>query len=330
MTGYEKSLVREALQAYPCGRVDLHFLRHNENITCRVTTRQGEVYVLRIQAPVPGFSLGLYEEIPLADRMQGEAELLLHLSQTAPFPVQTPVKNHQGEYVTILSQGIPCEMLRWVHGEPLSQVVERGSAHKDRGEYAKELGILAARLHEAAEGFSGTRLAYSHKLVERMGAELLKACEQTHISRDHWSVCRDVLEEVDHIMTELDQCPEAASLIHADLSFDNVLQTSSGLAPIDFSLSGFGYRAQECGMLAANYEDKDLQEQIRKSYEKTGKIAIKQHHMEAFLAFSILLFVTAQHNRFWREKWFQDSMQRWAGGLFDQVLRQSLAWERNI
>lgn len=311
MKDIQKRLIREALTHYDVKNPHIHFIRHNENITCRITEGDNS-YALRIHLPVSGFSLALYEGNSPLERLKGEMELLLHLSRTAPFPVQKPVPDNNGEYVTLLSDGTPCEMLQWIEGKPLEK--------DDTGRYAGDLGILAAQIHEASRGFTGKRLSYSRGLVRKMRAELDNAREQGHLSAELRSVCGDVLSEVERIMTELDEEPEAKSLIHADLSFGNVIQTAQGLAPIDFSLSGFGYRAQECGMLASDYGDKEVQKLIREKYEKESGIAIEKHHMEAFLAFSVLLFITAQHNRYGQEKWFRDSLMFWAKGIFGEVV----------
>lgn len=311
MTVYQRKLVQEALMYYGFKDPDIRFIRHNENIICRVT-ENGCSYALRIHLPVRGFSLDLYGGGSPLRLRQGEMELLLHLSQTAPFPVQIPVRNKHGEYITLLPDGIPCELLRWVEGTLLDK--------DDADSYAGDLGILAAQIHKASEGFAGVRLSYSYDLVKKTGVEIYRAVQKRQISKEQAAVCGDVLEEVEHIMASLEECPDAKSLIHADLSFGNVILTPQGLAPIDFSLSGFGYKAQECGMLAANYESKEAQERIRTSYEEESGIAIEKHHMEAFLAFSVLLFVAAQHNRYGREKWFQDCMVRWTKGLFRDVI----------
>ncbi len=310
MTGLERERVQEALGNYCIRQRDVSLIRHNENITCRIITDKS-TYVLRIHSPMEGFSLKLLETAPAAELMQGEVELLLYLAGRAPFPVQLPVRNRSGGYVSVLSGGIPCELLQWVEGSPLEK--ERANS------YAGQLGALAARLHRASRGFSGTRPSYSHDLVRRMRGEFDLACRQSHINGTHGSVCQAVLDEVDRIMTALDRIPGAESLIHADLSFGNVLLTPSGPAPIDFSLSGFGYKAQECGMLAANYKAPREWERIRESYQRESGFGVDRHHMHGFMAFSVLLFIAAQHNRFWRERWFQESMERWTGGLFREV-----------
>lgn len=310
MTGSERERVQEALRNYCIRERKVTLIRHNENITCQVVSDES-TYVLRIRLPMEGFSLKLLETVPAAELMEGEVELLRYLAGRAPFPVQLPVRNRWGNYVTLLSGGIPCELLQWVEGTPMDK--ENANGH------AGQLGVLAAQLHRAARGFTGTRPSYSHDLVRRMRRELELASRKSHINGEQESVCQAVLDEVDRVMTVLDKIPGAGSLIHADLSFGNVLLTPSGPAPIDFSLSGFGYKAQECGMLAANYRGRREWESIRESYGRESGFPVDPHHMHSFMAFSVLLFIAAQHNRFWRERWFRESMARWTGGLFQEV-----------
>ena len=121
-------------------------------------------------------------------------------------------------------------------------------------------------------------------------------------------------------MTELDNLPGSRCLIHADLGAGNLLKTPAGLAPIDFSLSGCGHRAQECGMAAYNFREPEQREQVRRSYEAAGGVEITPHHLDAFGAFSILLFITTQHDKVWREDWFQENMARWCETEFVRAL----------
>ncbi len=134
-------------------------------------------------------------------------------------------------------------------------------------------------------------------------------------------MCRNLLDQIGDIMTVLDARPGTKCLIHADLSEGNLIKTGAGLAPVDFSLSGYGYRAQECGMLAFGFQEEKEREAVRLSYERASGIPIEKRHMNAFGIFSILLFVTLQHDRHWEQEWFQNSMIRWRDTLFSEMLR---------
>ncbi len=313
MTVAETQMVEEALKNYDFEKTKISFIRHNENITCKVTA-DGNDYVLRIHSPMEGFSLKLFEHGSSEKLIRGETELLLHLSKAALFPVQRPVKNKLGEYITFLSGEVPAQLLQWVEGKTL--------LGEDITPYAGELGILAAQIHSASEGFAGERISYSYDLVCGMRSELAVAVEKNHLTQKQASVCGDVLTEIEHIMTELDRQPNSKSLIHADLGTENIIKTPLGLAPIDFSLSGFGYRAQECGMIAFNYENEEYREVFRTSYEEASGVEIKRHHMKAFGIFSILAFIATQHDRYWTELWFQDSIANWTGTLFVELLNE--------
>ncbi len=312
MTAGEEDMVRRALQSYHFTDPEISFIRHNENITCRVT-EDGERYVLRIRNPVEGFSLKLLGGGSPEELMRGEIGLLLHLSEKAPFPVQKPVKNRFGEYMTVLEGGIPAQLLKWIDGEPLTG--------ENIGQYTQELGKLAAQINSAAEGFSGERVFYMRGLVGRMKAELGSAGEKGHLTGEQVSMCRNLLDQIGDIMTVLDVRPGTKCLIHADLSEGNLIKTGAGLAPVDFSLSGYGYRAQECGMLAFGFQEEKEREAVRLSYERASGIPIEKRHMNAFGIFSILLFVTLQHDRHWEQEWFQNSMIRWRDTLFSEMLR---------
>lgn len=313
MTIQETQMVQEALQYYSFEKPEISFIRHNENITCKVIA-DGDAYVLRIHAPVEGFSLKLFEQGNAKELISGEIALLLHLSETAPFPVQKPVKNRLGEYMTVLLDGTPAELLQWIEGKTLQG--------EDIGQYAGELGALAAQINAAAEGFTGERISYSYSLVRQMRLELAIAKEKEHLTQEQVSVCNEVLDEIERIMSELNGQPDSKCLIHADLSTENILKTPSGLAPIDFSLSGFGFRAQECGMLAFNYEREEEREAVRAAYEAASGIVIAPHHMKAFGIFSILAFIAAQHERYWTEDWFRKAMERWTNTLFVDLLNE--------
>ena len=113
-----------------------------------------------------------------------------------------------------------------------------------------------AQIDSAAQGFTGERIFYMHALVCRMKAELGRAGEKDHLTGEQVSMCRKLLDEIGDIMTTLDARPGTKCLIHADLSEGNLIKTGRGLAPVDFSLSSYGYRAQECGMLAFGFAEK--------------------------------------------------------------------------
>jgi len=308
----EELLVREALSFYPLVEPQIEFIRHNENITCRVVDG-AETYVLRIRQPEFGFEQKIFElQMTNEQLFQSEIDLLLHLKRSASFPLQEPVYGKNGAYVCVLSDDSPAVLLHWLEGTPL----EKSTAQQ----YSYDLGVLAAKIHKAAEGFSSARLVYSHALIKAMLLELDLAQALKHMTNGQANICKSALVEIDAVMTELDALPNSKSLIHADLNFGNVLQTSSGLAPIDFSLSGYGYKVQECGMIASNFLDPLVKKSVCDGYTKTSGMSIDSHHLDAFYSLSVLLFITCQHERFHSKDWFAPAMERWCNTYFEPLI----------
>lgn len=300
--------VWQALSQYALKNPKVTPIRHNENITCRVEDN-GHTYVLRIHRPVEGVTFHLlHSEYSPAELMCGELDLLLHLARSAPFPLQTPVPTKSGQKICVLPDNTPACLLTWVNGEPLTQDISP--------ENARALGKLAAQLHRAADGFSGIRPSYSPDLLQRIAPEFLRA----KISDSQMQICLNALEAIRLIMTELQRIPTANTLIHADLGLGNILVTPDGFAPIDFSLSGYGSRAQECGMLATNFNDASVQKAIFDSYAQESGVSLDARHLDGFFALSVLLFIASQHTRYENEEWFAQSMSRWCGGCLARVI----------
>lgn len=308
MNDFENTLVREALANYNLDNTHVNFIRHNENITCRVCSGN-DVYVLRIQCPADGFSLKIFgNQANWFQLMYGEMELLVHLEHMALFPVQIPLLTNKGDLACSLSDGSPACLLKWIDGETLTT--------EDGDRYAHALGELAAHIHMAAKGFAGTRLSYSHDLIQAMQEEINVAFQANHITLKQASICRGALVEINSVMTCLDAQPNSKGLIHADLGFSNVLWTPKGLTAIDFSLSGYGYKAQECGMITSNYQNPEQRKSVIDGYSKISGSSHDPHHIDAFFAFSILLFITCQHERFSHQIWFSQAMDRWCNTCF--------------
>lgn len=75
-------------------------------------------------------------------------------------------------------------------------------------------------------------------------------------------------------------------------------------------------------MLAFSYNSEAEREIVRISYEKASGVEIKRQHMNAFGIFSILAFIAAQHDRYFLENWFQESMKNWTSTLFADLLNE--------
>jgi len=303
-------LAHHALTHYKMKFSDLQFLRKNENIVFSVSSGNKK-YVLRIHRPVDGFNTGSSNP---TENLAGEIAILKRLSERAPFPVQKPILTKDGSFFCMAGENIPASLLEWLDGEPL--------ASDPKGKHAHALGRLAAGIHIALSDFDAPRPSYGKDRIVEMKSEIESAEKLGHINAAQCAVCLDTLTEIDSVMSELDCMPRAKSLIHSDLGFGNIIVTSKGLAPIDFSLSGYGYAAQECGMLASNYTNTDHWHEICKGYHDVSGITIDPHHLDSFFSMSVLLFITSQHSRFCKDDWFPSAMDRWCNTCFKRTIEK--------
>lgn len=305
----EEKIISEALASYGLSDANWTLIRHNENITCRVQGKTQD-YVLRIRKPTEGFHLDIFgEALTPYEMMQSEMALLVHLKQRG-LPVQGVEENKKGQMVTLLSDQSPACLLSWIEGSVVTQT--------QANENAQELGLMAAQLHKAAEGFTGKRLHYEEGLLFSMQKEMENALIQGDIDKETILIYQDTLTLIRETITE-NKKRHGLSLIHADLGLSNILSTKNGFVPIDFSLSGTGCFEQECGQLASNFSDDALRNALRKGFLQGGA-PVSKRQMNIFLSLGVLLFICTQHTRFAKEAWFKAALQRWKNTLFSPLL----------
>lgn len=295
------AIIHEALCAFGISNAAYEILRHNENITCKVTDHDTR-YVLRIHCPTEGFQVSLIAGMDDMALFQSEIDLLRHMRRNGFPELQEPMATPQGEYSVRLKNGAPAMLLSWAEGEQISA--------DDGKRYPRDIGRLAVRIHRAAEGFRGARLRYDGALCDRMMNELRRAIALRHLSEEAGAICIRELHAVKKAQNRQKTC-----IIHSDLGFGNILLTDRGLVPIDFSLSGYGSLAQEAGMLMSNYQDDESIAELLAGFADAG-MPIDPKDAEVFLSYSVLLFITSQHDRFYSEEWFADAMKRWCNTLF--------------
>ena len=299
-------IVKEALKAYGMENARHEMIRHNENITCKVF-HQGNTYALRIHQPIEGFCASIITNGKSdIDLFQSEIELLQYMRDHGFMELQKPILNLDGEYVTKLSNGIPAMLLTWVEGEPIKQ--------EETGRYAEEIGELACKIHQAAEGFAGDRIEYDNALCDRMIEEIKKAVSLNHMAPEAGEKCISELGAIKAAQNRLES-EFGHSIIHADLGFSNILVTEYGLVPIDFSLSGYGSLAQEAGMILSNYHDDESGKKLLAGFKKAGHL-VHSADADIFLAYSVLLFICVQHNKVHKEEWFENALNEWCKELF--------------
>lgn len=305
------SLIEEAIRKFGICAAEYSLIRHNENITCRVTDSHGS-YSLRIHCPVEGFNTSLVcGGHSSHEYMQGEVDLLIYMRMHGFPDLQKPLAGPDGRYVYLLSDGSPAMLLSWIDGTVIPK--------DEVARYASRLGETAALLHRASKGFMGIRCAYDEKLIDALTAELQSAARDGHLSVNAGEICARELCAIRDRIRSLRRTAGGYGIIHADLSPGNVIVTEKGLVPIDFSLSGYGCYAQEIGMIHANYTDIESRKEVSESFRQSGGY-VDEADAEIFLSLSVLLFMGSQHTRFHSEQWFKDAVVRWCETLFTHRL----------
>lgn len=303
----EKSL-NEALAAYGMEGARATLLRHNENATYHVAYG-GRAFVLRIHAPRPGFVLSAFG-VDRHGRGKLEAELLiLRALAEGGIPVQRPITNRAGEWVTALESGDCATLLTWLEGETVGELTD---------EIAADAARLAGRIHR----FLGARpeLArldryhYDEMILEKL-SDLLSEGDRQKAFGDGMGEMRAALDAIGVCMADLREKEGGYGLIHADLSKGNLIATPFGLAPIDFCLSGYGFHAQDVGGLVADFGEGRRAAILRGYQDATGSAPGKRS-VDAFVALGVLLYIGTHWQGVYREDWFPGALSRWRRTLF--------------
>jgi len=104
-------------------------------------------------------------------------------------------------------------------------------------------------------------------------------------------------------------------LVHSDLSLSNMLFTENGIVPIDFSLMGFGHPMMDLGGLYCNINGPENRKAIADGYKAEGGI-IDFDLLDACFALNILLSIGLHLEKWLKEDWFPDRLERWCRETF--------------
>lgn len=279
--------VREVLQWYPLEHPQITFLRQNENQVFLIQEQEHR-FVLRLGKPTPGFSLRpLLGQYAAEEYLNGELLLLHVLREQAGFPVQTPVRNKQGELFTILSNGTLASMLTWIEGTPLSSLPHTSQ----RLELA---GQAAAQIHTALKGCTiPARYRYDADFLFSAGRELNWAVQQGNLYQKHAELLQKVIEQLTQIIPE-----EGNLLVHADLTPSNLLDCGFKVVPIDFSLAGYSRPEMDLASMFCQFPDSYEQQALLSGYRSAGGPKPDPELLRAFCVLQVLLLLVCQHAKY--------------------------------
>jgi Ser/Thr protein kinase RdoA (MazF antagonist) len=244
----------EALQAFAIDPDGLELVALSENVTFRVNDRRdGAAYVLRLHRP--GYHT--LEELN-SERVWTRA--LAEAGVAVPIPLMTRTG---GDYVCVevelLGQKRQAGMTRWIEGELLADVRERGGDGGAPERWFEQLGAIEAAMHNQASGWRPPP-GFARHAVDRDG--LMGDAPFWGPFWEHpvlSSVERGlVLETRDRIRSAMDRLgcdPSIFGMIHADLHDGNLLADGERLTVIDFDDCGFGWFAYDMAVSLYHQQD---------------------------------------------------------------------------
>lgn len=280
--------IEEVLLKYPFVEPIVEFIRHNENITYKVTEKDSEnTYLLRLHKPITKNMQGIQTK---REAIQSELEYLLAWSSDSEIPVQIPVLNLNGELVTsvvIECEEVHCSVLKWISGETMSKgdFTSRETVHT--------FGNAIADLHQFSRSFnqgsSFIRPEYGIEWVNDMLFKWRSGEKNDIITTNELQILESAFSLVTDHMKEMSKNLETWGLIHGDIHYSNLIRTSRGISFIDFGLSGFGYYASDVAM-GALFTKRELRDDLLSGYTSviSGRVDIAQLEDLMFLSISDL------------------------------------------
>jgi Ser/Thr protein kinase RdoA (MazF antagonist) len=246
-------LAQRALAEYPLAVAQLTPLKHEHNTTFRVTTVNGQQYMLRIHRPG--------QHTPEA--IQSELLWLAALRRDTDLAVPDPIPNRDGELLTqMAADGIPeartCVLLRWLPGRFQDQYLK--PVHLER------VGRFTARLHEYTTGWQPPGLFVRGRVdvltADARGKPFYLATDgrkENNLVPDEADAARSIamvsdllsaqagrtvargIEAVRSMVKPLGNNPQVFGLIHADLHQENYFFHQGRVCAIDFDDCGWGF-----------------------------------------------------------------------------------------
>ena len=240
--GRLQRLRRLALQAL--GEYDLAVKRvrpaaNGLNALFRVETEAGETYALRISHPTWRTDEDLNSELLWLEALGRDTEI------GAPVPIRT----RRGERMTgVAVEGVPerrrCVLMSWIPGVNLIDRLTEPNL--------RQLGELAARLHDHAARFSPprgfTRRRLSGTLARGEEALLFADASRPAYTDEQWDLFRRVEQQVGEGFARLYSAPSGLRPLHNDLHQENVKVARGRLRPFDFEDVIWGYPVQDIAM----------------------------------------------------------------------------------
>lgn len=232
-------IAHRALARYALPDHRLLFLRHGDTATYKVEASDGDAWLLRVHVPV---TLAMGGHGADVDAVNSELLWLEALGRETSLPLQTPVRNLDGDPVTPVSipEGaaeVNCTLLGWLVGGPYHRDLETERT-------AHHIGRILATLHDHAsrweppEGF--TRPRRDEAYFERALAAIRPARDDGRIEPGDHAELEASIERLVRLLRSRKEDRRTDGLMHADAHKGNLLHEDGRIHLIDFSFCAFG------------------------------------------------------------------------------------------
>ncbi len=302
--------LNSVLEKYDMKAAQAELLRHNENVTYKVSYG-GQEYVLRIHKPVDTMNMTLLRgDMLQKELIEAEMLLLERLAQAGMPGTQIPVRNRDGEYVTNID-GTYATLISWVPGECVAKA-------EFTPEKAMQLGEMLAMIHNSLQDCKTLkRYAYDEGMIEKMQKQLVEIKKKDAFIGEQSETIGALLNllhkslqsEKDHML-----------IVHNDLGESNFIYNNDKFVPIDFSMSGLCVREMDLASLYCHFEQKELRQAIYEAYNANVHIKAERKKIDLCIGFQLLIFLFSQYENICGAPWFKDMVGYWCEAIFESIL----------
>jgi Ser/Thr protein kinase RdoA (MazF antagonist) len=310
-------LLSEALSLYAFKKPQTELIRHNENMTYKVTDAS-KCYVLRVHEHVAGFSSDIHDSsISKIDLIHGELDVIAALKNGTDIPMQSPVHGKNGSLVQVLAGGTPVTLLEWAEGQTVESAEMTPELLRNTEKLMATMHEFLSRQKETGKQYA--RYGYDQTTLTHITKKIECAARVEAISTKQARVILKALDETRRRLNELDATRDK-HIVHADLGKSNVIINPDGrLTPIDFSLCGYSHFYMDIGgIYGLNHDDKS-RKHIIEGYRSVCDCEMIPRYIEPYFALGIVLFISSQYERVMDWDWFPGHMKRWCRDVFQPL-----------
>ncbi|AJS60559.1 phosphotransferase enzyme family protein [Paenibacillus sp. IHBB 10380] len=302
-------MISEILREYPIHVSSTAFIRHNENLTYKVTDEvNGMSYLLRIHKAVTPNLSGLQHTY---EGLKVEMTLLQELNARTDILMQTPVRNTVGEWVTQWTEEgevIQSTLLQWIEGRDVQkdEVISK--------EHIIHLGEQVSNLHQFGRttGIRTSEFRPTHAGIaenESMLKQLELGVSLGIFSADDYIILKRFFEVLNSRLETYPQTSDTWGIIHADINKGNLLVTQHGIAIIDFCLFGYGYYLYDVAGSVLSFKPDERDHFIAGYTSKSSAFTEKDMKLlEGVMILSILGFYAFHLENEDKHPWMRERM----------------------